>query len=142
MPAVNYEADRSLAYVIASTATSTERPISITTENLHSSSPERPEYEFEEQLIYELAGNKSQVNIEHTTRLNYIDDREEDEVPLPALPYGPIELYRPRANLTKIAPVPNEFKYYKMVKINPNPALISAPKDHYDKDIDNDYDGN
>lgn len=91
-----------------------------------------------------MHGNKSTVNIEHTTRINYIDDHvDEDEVlPLPELPYGPIELYKPRLNQTKIVPVPNDFKYYKMVKINPNPAINSEEKNYRDKDIDNDYDGN
>lgn len=140
-PAVNYEADKPLAYV---TPTTTERPIAITTEHslLHSSPPSRPEYEFEEQLIYELPGNKSRVNIEQTTRINYVEDHEDEVPPLPELPYGPIELYKPRANLTQISPVPNEFKYYKMVKINPRPALNSAQQEYYDKDVDNDYDGN
>lgn len=140
---VKYEAEQPLAYVIAK-ATTTERPILITTEHslLHTSSP-RLEYEFEEQLIYKLPVNKSTVNIEHTTRINYIDDHVEDEEPpLPALPYGPIELYKPKINLTKVTPVPEEFTYYKMVKNNPNPAINSAQKDYYDKDIDNDYDGN
>lgn len=147
--AVNYEADKSLAYV---STTTTVKPIAITSEQsllLHPSSTVRPEsqpppYELEEQLIYELPGNKSANVVEHTTRINYInDDDHREDVIVPELPYGPIELYKPHVNLTtsKVNPVENEFTYYKAVKIDPNPEINSSQRDYYDKDIDNDYEG-
>lgn len=114
----------------------------ISTEQHSSSESSRPEYpyELEEQLIYELPGNES-INVEHTSpRINY-DHHENVEASLPELPYGPIELYKPQINFTQIEHVPNDFKYYKMVKINPNPEINSPQKDYYDKDIENDYDG-
>lgn len=139
---MSYEADKPLLYV----TTTTEKPISVqissTEQHSSSSRPESP-YELEEQLIYELPGNKS-INIEHTpARINYVNDdhHENVEAPLPELPYGPIELYKPQINFTQIKHVPNDFKYYKTVKINPNPEINSPQKDYYDKDIDNDYDG-
>jgi hypothetical protein len=147
---VSYEADKSLAYV--STTTTTVKPIAITSEQsppslLLPSSSIRPEtpYELEEQLIYELPVNKSANVVEHTTRINYInDDDHREDVIVPELPYGPIELYKPHVNLTtsKVNPVSNEFTYYKAVKINPNPEINKNPKkEYYEKDIDNDYDG-
>lgn len=104
----------------------------ISTEQHSSSESSRPEYpyELEEQLIYELPGNES-IN----------DHHENVEASLPELPYGPIELYKPPINFTQIEHVPNDFKYYKMVKINPNPEIHSPQKDYDDKDIENDYDG-
>lgn len=135
---MSYEADKPLLYV---TTTSTEKPILIssTEQTLQHSSSSRPEspYELEEQLIYELPGNKS---IEHSParmNINYANDDHHENV---ELPYGPIELYKPQENLTQIKHVPNDdFKYYKMIKINPNPEINSPQKDFYDKD--NDYDG-
>ena len=119
----------------------TERP---TEQQILSHSPSNmPEYEVEEQLLYKLSENKSTVNVvEHTTRINYVD--EDLAPPLPELPYGPIELYKPRANKTKIATVPNEFKYYKVGKFDGSSPLKSSQhkEQFYNKDIENDNEGN